>query len=314
MYRIVRYRPDAEKEWNDFVRKSVNGTFLLDRRYMDYHADRFEDFSLMVFWNDQLFALLPGNRMGDSWMSHMGLTYGGIVMLATATTPQICMSFEEICRYLKNCGIKKVVYKAIPWIYHKYPSEQDLFAVCNICNAHLSVRHISSTIDLLHPIPMIESRKSGIRKAKAKGVVVRKCGIDEIPVFWDLLASNLHGKYNAKPVHQAEELVLLMSRFPSNIQLYASYIGERMVGGALLYVTETVVHTQYISASEEGKMSGALDILFDTLFNMDWHPCRYFDFGKSSDGDGHDLNESLIFQKEGFGGRGICYDWYEWTL
>ena len=24
------------------------------------------------------------------------------------------------------------------------------------------------------------------------------------------------------------------------------------------------------------------------------------------------LNTTLIFQKEGFGGRGVCYDCYEW--
>ena len=27
-----------------------------------------------------------------------------------------------------------------------------------------------------------------------------------------------------------------------------------------------------------------------------------------------DLHDSLIYQKEGFGGRAVCYDTYEWTL
>ena len=30
--------------------------------------------------------------------------------------------------------------------------------------------------------------------------------------------------------------------------------------------------------------------------------------------DSNAINETLIFQKEGFGGRGICFDRYEWTL
>ena len=41
---------------------------------------------------------------------------------------------------------------------------------------------------------------------------------------------------------------------------------------------------------------------------------RFLDFGISTEDDGHYLNTSLIFQKEGFGGRGVCYDKYEWNL
>ena len=35
-----------------------------------------------------------------------------------------------------------------------------------------------------------------------------------------------------------------------------------------------------------------------------------FDFGVSTEQRGSYLNEGLIFQKEGFGGRAICYDTY----
>ena len=45
---------------------------------------------------------------------------------------------------------------------------------------------------------------------------------------------------------------------------------------------------------------------------MDW---PYFDFGRSTENpDGSGLNEPLVFQKEGFGARGLCYDIYEWDL
>ena len=48
MIEIVRYTPGKASEWDAFVRKSKNATFLFYRGYMDYHADRFEDFSLML--------------------------------------------------------------------------------------------------------------------------------------------------------------------------------------------------------------------------------------------------------------------------
>lgn len=115
-------------------------------------------------------------------------------------------------------------------------------------------------------------------------------------------------------MHTLPELCLLKSRFPSNIRLFMAYRGNEALGGTLLYVLRQVVHTQYISASVEGKAIGVLDLLFDYLINKKSWSEPYFDFGKSSDGDGHDLNASLIFQKEGFGGRGVCYDWYSYTV
>ena len=64
MLEIVRYTPDQKQAWNDFVGRSKNGTFLLDRDYMDYHADSFTDHSLMVYRRDKLYALLPINWGG----------------------------------------------------------------------------------------------------------------------------------------------------------------------------------------------------------------------------------------------------------
>ena len=57
MFEVRRYTPDKASEWNRFVAQSKNGTFLFDRRFMDYHADRFEDCSLMVYRRGVLYAL-----------------------------------------------------------------------------------------------------------------------------------------------------------------------------------------------------------------------------------------------------------------
>ena len=44
---VVRYTSDQKIVWDSFVAASRNGTFLFMRDYMDYHADRFTDYSLM---------------------------------------------------------------------------------------------------------------------------------------------------------------------------------------------------------------------------------------------------------------------------
>lgn len=309
---IRRYRREDKELWNSFVSKARNATFLFDRNYMDYHADRFDDNSFMFYHKGKLKAVLPANVAGDILYSHQGLTYGGLLLDKKATVEDVLECFDSLNSWLRENGISKVVYKALPWIYQQYPSEEDLYALTWKCKAQLISRDISSSIVIDNKLKFAESRKSGIRKALSLNIEVGES--NDVDGFWHVLEDNLGNRYNAKPVHTASEMKLLMSRFPNNIRLYVAKMNGEIVGGTLIYVTPQVVHTQYISASVEGKKHGALDLLFDYIINKVYANCRYFDFGKSTEEGGAYLNEPLIFQKEGFGGRGVCYDWYQWEL
>lgn len=309
---IRRYRREDKELWNSFVSKARNATFLFDRNYMDYHADRFDDNSFMFYHKGKLKAVLPANVAGDTLYSHQGLTYGGLLLDKKATVEDVLECFDSLNSWLRKNGISKVVYKALPWIYQQYPSQEDLYALTWKCKAQLISRDIASTIVVDNKLKFAESRKSGIRKALSLNIEVGES--NDVDGFWHVLEDNLGNRYNAKPVHTACEMKLLMSRFPNNIKLYVAKMNGEIVGGTLIYVTPQVVHTQYISASVEGKKHGALDLLFDYIINKVYANCRYFDFGKSTEQGGAYLNEPLIFQKEGFGGRGVCYDWYQWEL
>lgn len=309
---IRRYRREDKELWNSFVSKARNATFLFDRNYMDYHADRFDDNSFMFYHKGKLKAVLPANVAGDTLYSHQGLTYGGLLLDKKATVEDVLECFDSLNSWLRKNGISKVVYKALPWIYQQYPSQEDLYALTWKCKAQLISRDISSSIVIDNKLKFAESRKSGIRKALSLNIEVGES--NDVDGFWHVLEDNLGNRYNAKPVHTASEMKLLMSRFPNNIKLYVAKMNGEIVGGTLIYVTPQVVHTQYISASVEGKKHGVLDLLFDYIINKVYANCRYFDFGKSTEQGGAYLNEPLIFQKEGFGGRGVCYDWYQWEL
>lgn len=309
---IRRYRREDKELWNSFVSKARNATFLFDRNYMDYHADRFDDNSFMFYHKGKLKAVLPANVSGDTLYSHQGLTYGGLLLDKKATVEDVLECFDSLNSWLRENGISKVVYKALPWIYQQYPSQEDLYALTWKCKAQLISRDIASTIVVDNKLKFAESRKSGIRKALSLNIEVGES--NDVDGFWHVLEDNLGNRYNAKPVHTASEMKLLMLRFPNNIKLYVAKMNGEIVGGTLIYVTSQVVHTQYISASVEGKKHGALDLLFDYIINKVYANCRYFDFGKSTEQGGAYLNEPLIFQKEGFGGRGVCYDWYQWEL
>ena len=312
MFEIVRYTADKAEEWNKFVAESKNGTFLFDRHYMDYHSDRFEDYSLMFYRDGGLYALLPANREDNILWSHRGLTYGGIIMNAESTAARIQQLFRELNDYLRADGFIKVIYKPVPHIFHRIPSEEDIYSLFSVCDAKLIDRSISSTLILQYPLKWHRDRRYGINKAKAHDVTVDES--QDLRGFWEVLTFNLKNKYDSCPVHSLEEIELLHDRFPQQIRLFTASKDGKVLGGTVLYITSTVVHTQYISANLEGKQWRVIDALFDYLLHeCDWQQ-RYFDFGTSNEEDGRILVEPLIYQKEGFGGRGICYDWYEWTL
>ena len=323
MITVTRYTPKNHQTWNEFVKQSRQGTFLFDRNYMDYHQDRFHDHSLMIYYKDKLYALLPANEVVSAsnneipqkeLVSHQGLTYGGLLTCNKMTAEHTCETFEAIGNYLKQEGFSKLTYKAIPWIYHKIPSEEDLYALIHVGKASLSAREISTTILLQNKLRFSEQRRRGVNKAKKNSLIIRQSSQEDVFAFWNILNNNLQQKYHTRPVHSNEELQLLMSRFPENIIGYSVLKDEEVIAGTIIFITPQVIHTQYIGASEKGKEEGALDLLFDYLINQKKWNAPYFDFGKSTEDRGNYLNTNLIHQKEGFGGRGVAYDTYEWTL
>lgn len=312
MFEIVRYTPERASEWNAFVTESKNGTFLFDRNYMDYHSDRFIDHSLMFYHDGRLFGLLPANVVGSTLQSHMGLTYGGLIMNAHTTASATVALFEQLNEYLRGQGIDKVLYKCVPWIYHQLPAQEDLYAIFRTCKARLAARDIATTIVQEKAMRWERVRRRGVKRASDNGLRVERS--EDYASFWKVLDDNLGHKYSARPVHTVDEIVMLHNRFPENIVLYNALKDDVVVGGIVVYVTPQVVHAQYSSATPEGKKWGAIDAIYDRIINHDYKDCTYFDFGKSTEERGNYLNDELIFQKEGFGGRGICYDWYEWEL
>ena len=311
MFEIKRYSSELVDDWNEFVASSKNGTFLFDRRYMDYHADRFIDHSLMIYRRGRLYALLPGNVNGDIFYSHQGLTYGGLLMNDKTTAADVVEIFRMINAYLRAEGLKTVVYKPVPWIYHQQPSEEDLYAIIQVCDVRIT-RGLSSAITREHLNEWYRIRQNGVQKAKKAGVRIEQT--EDYHSFWHILSNNLRERYGLNPVHTVEEIELLHQRLPENIRLFVAKEGQQTIGGCVLYVTGRVVHSQYIAASPRGRELHALDLLFEEVIAQSLKNHAYFDFGISTEKQGTYLNQQLIYQKEGFGGRGICYEWYKWTL
>lgn len=305
---IKKYTPADREAWNEFVESSKNGTFLFNRDYLEYHSDRFSDHSLLFYRKNRLYCILPANLKDKTLYSHQGLTYGGLVMSRKCTAEGILEVFNALTHYIGENGWKKLVYKPVPYIYAEIPSQEDLYALFRH-DARLSARNISSIIETSRPLKYTHERKSSLQRALKNHISVDESR--DFKAYWQILNSNLKSKYGAVPVHTTEEMELLASRFPENIRLFTASKDSLMLGGVVCYITRQVVHCQYISASPEGKKVGAIDIVMDNLINDVFKDYQYFDMGTSNEDGGRFLNNSLIHQKEGFGGRGVCYDTYE---
>ena len=236
--RVERYEPKHKICWDEFVRQSKNGVFLFYRDYLEYHADRFSDFSLLFFQKDQLVALMPANHVDDTVVSHGGLTFGGIISGAQMTTMLMLGVFAAMLRELRLQGVTKLIYKLIPHIYHSAPAEEDLYALF-LQNARLFRRDVSSTI-ARGRTPVHRGARGGPSESK---VARRNCRADIgfSPVHGDCRCRP-QGTLRHQPVHTAAEIQLLAGRFPENIKLFAASRDGKMLAGVIVYESANVAH------------------------------------------------------------------------
>lgn len=309
---VSRYNPSYKDEWDAFVRRSKNGTFILLRDYMDYHADRFVDCSQMIRdERGRLLAVLPANRSGDTAVSHGGLTYGGFVTGDEMRAATMLHVFQSTLTFLKQENVERMVYKTIPHIYCRLPADEDRYALF-LCKAKVIRRDVLSVVPREERLAFQERRRRRIKMAVQSGLEVKV--VERLDEFWQILSNNLNARHKVAPVHQCDEMKLLMSRFPQHIRFHACLEGEELRAGVVIYDTGAVAHAQYIAADERGRDIGALDLLFHDLITRSYPSPRYFDFGVSTIGGGASLNTGLCEQKEGFGARTIVHDHYEIDL
>ena len=307
--KLIKYEKSKKIEWDNFVAKAKNGHFFFYRDYMEYHSDRFKDFSLMIY-NDKgnIMALLPANIDGDQVISHGGLTFGGVVCDSKMTAAKMLEVFDSIKRFLQAAGVRSFLYKCMPSIYNQYPSDEALYALFRN-DARLYRRDVSFSIYLPNRLAYHDQRRRAVRKGDRYQYSLQESYKYE--EYVDLLDKVLTKYHGAHPVHTAGELCMLAERFPSNIKLYTAEKDGRIEAGTVIFLQAGVVHTQYLANSDTGRKTGALDCLLDWLITDVYQDKTWFDFGISCEQQGRYLNEGLAAQKEGFGARAVVHDFYE---
>ena len=298
---IKKYTADQKNQWDEFVKKAKNGTFLFQRDFMEYHQDRFEDFSLMIYKDDILFALVPANVNEDVLYSHQGLTYGSFVLLKKAKLLDTFEAFKKMLEYLYEAKINQFDIRIIPSFYNAVPADELEYFLFK-ANAELLKRDALMVIDYQDRIKFQKNRREGINKAIRNNLKVQVDANYE--GFWnEILIPNLNNKHGADPVHTLGEIKLLALRFPENIKQVNVYKEGKIVAGTTVFLTKTTVHPQYVSGNMEKNAFGSLDVMYDFIISEFGNDKRYFDFNTSSEEGGAKLNKGLIFWKESCGAR-----------
>ena len=310
MFTVRAYAPSDADAWDAVVARSRNGNLLHRRGYMDYHADRFVDQSLLVERNGAAVAVFPANRQERTVLSHGGLTYAGLIATHALRAEATLVVFGQIGRHYRALGVERVIYKAVPHVFHAYPAEEDLYALQRL-GAQLTRRDVSSVIALQESFGFTEGRRHAIDKARKTDIRLQ-VGTD-LEAFHGLLVQTLR-RHDTVPTHSLAELRLLQARFPQQIVLHEARLDDDLLAGVLVYDFGRVVHTQYIAASEQGRRRDALSLLLAGLIEHTYADRHYFTFGISTERDGQLLNGGLVAHKEYFGARAVVHDFYEWPL
>ncbi|MEZ4875073.1 MAG: GNAT family N-acetyltransferase [Flavobacteriaceae bacterium] len=276
---------------------------------MDYHKDRFDDFSLLVFKKEKLVSVMPANVKDRVVYSHTGLTYGGILLHKEVKFNEAWEIYRVLFQYLSENKIEACILKEIPTIYTTYPSDEFSYLMF-ILKGKLIRTDVSSSIPQQERLKIQANRIEGVKKAAKANLVIKEEAMFED--FWNkILIPNLAKRHEALPVHSLSEISLLQKAFPENIKQFNVYQENTIVGGATIFETKKVAHVQYISANEQRQELGALDFLFHYLIMEKYLNKSYFDFGISNENQGNNLNQGLLYWKECFGARTIVHQHYE---
>ena len=306
-YKIERCTDSHSNAWDDFVERSKNGTFMLTRKFIAYHGDRFTDASLLVYKKEKLIAVFPANSDGHTIYSHQGLSYGGLVLPKQIKLSDVLAAFAVLLKYYADKGFLNLIIKQTPALYHLQPSEEIQYALF-VIQAELYRRDAAICLRPSSFKPN-ENRKRKIKSANLHDFQIRET--DNMEPFWnEVLIPNLQINHGGTPVHSLQEIQFLKDTFPNHIKQYDIYEGDKILGGTTLFNTRKTSLAQYISATPYGKSTDALSALFAHIIQKKSSEFDYFSFGHSNEDNGRVLNHTLSYWKESFGGSALTHDFY----
>lgn len=327
MYNIQYYADCDEAKWDVFVlEKSMNGTFLQTRRFINYHQPgKFKDCSLCIKKGDELVAVLLACEIEDegkrTFFAHKGTTFGGITISHSAySVTAVSEMIDEILAFLKEEEFEKIYLKMVPEIYQKtnaslldYFLKKYGFRSYDELNFYMELEKYKEDLTA----PFSSSKRRDYRYSLKNQLEFKELTTKEdIAEYYQVLQKNLR-KLNLPSVHSLEDLYdLYYARFPERLGFYGVYYEGTLIAGSLLFFFgEGIVHTQYLSSDEEFLKLYPMDFLITNLIRISVEKdMKIFTFGICTEDQGRYLNLGLSRFKEGFGTKYCINRSYEMEL
>lgn len=266
---------------------------------MEYHNDRFEDHSLILFKKDKPIALFPANLRENVLYSHQGLTFGGLLLTKKSGAHEINELLLSVINYAKAEKFTAMIVKTIPEIYYEHSANELLYFLSK--QGNLIDRNLVLAIDYTIPLSIHKTKRKHYEKNDSLGFEIEENG--SLAEFWnDVLQPKLQEKYNANPVHSLAEITKLQAQFPSNIIQYNIKLDGEILAGITIFKHKKVIKSQYGANTKKGASLRALEYLFMYLIEkFKDEEMHYFSMGTVDADNELGYNTGLLKQKEELG-------------
>lgn len=315
-YEVREYDESVADIWDEFVlNKSINGTFLQTRNFLNYHpTGRFEDGSLLFYKNNKVIAVVPAciiqGENGRELFSHKGSTYGGIIVHKDYYKAERCF---DIIKSLDEYIVGRYDYITLKLTadIHSLESSDLLQYALTYCgydnyielNTYVDLSNVGENVC----ISFDRNKIRNIRKCEEQGLSFRELYNDnEISDFYTLLEINL-SKYGLKPIHNIEELIAFKhDRIPQNVKFYGVFKDNIMMAGGMMFIFEraNVIHAQNLSADYRfNEYSPITYMYYRVIKQAKIDGFSALSWGISTENRGSHLNFGLIRNKESYGSK-----------
>jgi hypothetical protein len=308
---LVPYREELRDTWERLVRSASNGHFFMERGFLDYHGNRFEDASFLVRRRGHWLGVIPMHRVDrNAWHSHDGIPFAGLIANPRLNHSDEVSLFAALREQLRRQEVRALKWTPVPWSYRRQPGDGETLALENL-GATKGRSKSACMLRLDQPAHRTKRLITQSRSALTRELQF----VEQVPleVGWELVADTLARRHDAPPLHRPEDWRYLAQRYPD--QIHGCGIqspGGELLVFQLLFLCRPVVRMQAVGYTPDAVRFHAVEKLCFELATRPWTRYQWLDFGTSNDPATGELVESLHEFKERFGGRTVLIPSYEW--
>lgn len=305
------YQDSDDAEWDAFLGRTAQGSFLHSRRFLSYHGDRFQDESILVRdEKGKLVAVFPAAvspLQPGCVVSHPGLTHAGLLFTPSLRIEHATEALALIMKQYRQQNIDKVIIKPVPLHCHRTQMDVENWLYWR-AGGQIGRTDLWNTVGLVGNRKLNSHHKRAIKRAVKSGILLRAGSVDDLGGFHQMLRENLAQRHDTSPVHDLCELQTLFRTFPEQITLRLAEYEGHMCAGVLFFRFDThTIHSQYIASTNAGRSVSALHMLLeDSVCEAEASGFRYFSFGASTENAGETVNSGLYHFKSAFGAGSTC--------